>query len=529
MGLQGASGAWLAVLACTPMAKAVACWQSERLTWDNCCGNQPSGCFAEPFTRHRCCGRPPHTRLDVRFAMQLCDQWGGPDALCTEACGESRYQELLHALSKDWDSQGIDAALEHFTAGPRGTQCVPGVHVVDLVYLLRTPLGAVRAAALDEFQNEYDRLAKNLVLWDWLDLLDSGWGAPIFSVLAALHRDSCGRDPLLRASAERRAGGRHFPFAEENVTVSACARRRAQFLTPHGTPPPARATRPPRACSLRGAAGAAARALAGLRARHGAARSEAEGLVAGAQLAYVACDQWPFPAFEGALHTAYPLWELLARLAIAWQTLETPAPSVVVAPPAGAQRRVFLLFGAMAGLDIEWLCQNYPGGSSYEVFAFEPNPANRDRLMNNLVRYAQAYGGDGNKALNVTVLPKAVWDHDGTALFRWDLSAVNAHGFPGGKLEEFSDVPAGTGQQVEVEVIDVAPWLNCTVHEDDYVVAKVDVEGAEYDLVERIISAGQLRLIDEITVEWGLGQPSRKQRLEGELIRTYGLRYAPLT
>ena len=40
------------------------------------------------------------------------------------------------------------------------------------------------------------------------------------------------------------------------------------------------------------------------------------------------------------------------------------------------------------------------------------------------------------------------------------------------------------------------------LRDEDYVILKVDIEGAEFDLLRHIISNGLLHLIDILAVEW---------------------------
>ena len=55
---------------------------------------------------------------------------------------------------------------------------------------------------------------------------------------------------------------------------------------------------------------------------------------------------------------------------------------------------------------------------------------------------------------------------------------------------------------VEVETIDFSDWLARTINRDDYVVCKMDVEGAEFDVLEHLLEARQMDLIDVLLVEW---------------------------
>lgn len=70
----------------------------------------------------------------------------------------------------------------------------------------------------------------------------------------------------------------------------------------------------------------------------------------------------------------------------------------------------------------------------------------------------------------------------------------------------------GARSGISVKAIDFSAWLAETVTLDDYVVCKVDAEGSEYELVQRLLADGTLCLCDRLAVEWHawigpLGQP----------------------
>ena len=54
---------------------------------------------------------------------------------------------------------------------------------------------------------------------------------------------------------------------------------------------------------------------------------------------------------------------------------------------------------------------------------------------------------------------------------------------------------------VPVMEIDFASWLARTVSRFDYVVCKMDIEGAEFNVIPHLISRGVITLIDELFLE----------------------------
>ena len=53
----------------------------------------------------------------------------------------------------------------------------------------------------------------------------------------------------------------------------------------------------------------------------------------------------------------------------------------------------------------------------------------------------------------------------------------------------------------QVTMIDFAAFLRTRFKPEDWVVAKIDVEGSEYDLFDHLLATGAASLLDEIFVE----------------------------
>lgn len=76
----------------------------------------------------------------------------------------------------------------------------------------------------------------------------------------------------------------------------------------------------------------------------------------------------------------------------------------------------------------------------------------------------------------------------------------------------------GTGSRVgygdTVPCFDFSAWLPTIVH--DRTVVKMDIEGAEYDLLEKMVEDGTSHAFSELVIEWH-GNDPRKDRLLGVL------------
>jgi FkbM family methyltransferase len=92
---------------------------------------------------------------------------------------------------------------------------------------------------------------------------------------------------------------------------------------------------------------------------------------------------------------------------------------------------------------------------------------------------------DEADGLVVILKREAAWVEDGTLLFHEDGSAsrIGAYGF-------------------EVTCFDFSHWLQVYKGTDDEVFVKMDIEGAEVPVLEKMIADGTDALVDELLVEW---------------------------
>ena len=152
------------------------------------------------------------------------------------------------------------------------------------------------------------------------------------------------------------------------------------------------------------------------------------------------------------------------------------------------KRRVVVDCGA-GGNSLEQLILDRP---DFEFFAFEPNPA----LIPGLERIAKAHPD-----IAVTIFSQAVWTYDG------EVSLYLGHPISS-TLVQGKQVPQKFGKQIDyttpqmVPCIDFSQWLAKELTWEDYIVVKMDIEGAEYAVLEKALAEKTIALIDELVVEW---------------------------
>lgn len=57
-------------------------------------------------------------------------------------------------------------------------------------------------------------------------------------------------------------------------------------------------------------------------------------------------------------------------------------------------------------------------------------------------------------------------------------------------------------QYIEIPCFDFSTWLSETFTVDDYIILKLDIEGAEYEVLNKMIDDGTINLVNEFWGEW---------------------------
>ena len=142
-------------------------------------------------------------------------------------------------------------------------------------------------------------------------------------------------------------------------------------------------------------------------------------------------------------------------------------------------RRIYIDLGARTptgpGASIEYFHREYPGGSTFYVYAFEADK-----------RFKPMYKG----LPNTTYIEAAVATFDGDCFFS-KYSSVGS-----------SMSMTQRGNDMATKCVDLVKWLHHHVKPTDLVVMKMDLEGAEFELVAELLKSPKTaRLIDELMLE----------------------------
>ena len=116
-----------------------------------------------------------------------------------------------------------------------------------------------------------------------------------------------------------------------------------------------------------------------------------------------------------------------------------------------------------------------------EIVAFEPHPVTFARLVETI---------DSNGVHDVHAENAAVGDKDGTAAFY-------THQSDRGSLIGSLDRSWGGDERLEIRIVHLSGWIREPV---DFL--KIDVEGAEYDVIDDLIETDAIRWVREAAIEY---------------------------
>lgn len=161
-------------------------------------------------------------------------------------------------------------------------------------------------------------------------------------------------------------------------------------------------------------------------------------------------------------------------------------------------RKILIDCGAHCGCTRRFFRKNFDSNYEYEIFSFEPDPE-FNQFCPKLI----------NKAVWTTETTKTFHKFDirgGSSLnkYRADLlSQQKGHinhtdlNVQGKKLY-YGKIRTA----IEVECFDINKWILDNFSKEDYIVLKLDVECAEYQIIPHMISGGSMSYVNKLYIEW---------------------------
>ena len=131
-----------------------------------------------------------------------------------------------------------------------------------------------------------------------------------------------------------------------------------------------------------------------------------------------------------------------------------------------------------------------------DIYLFEANPVFNQALIDSKEKY-RAQG------INVNIFPTTVVDViDGTRTFYLD-TVTEGHDFWGSSTHQGApDVQNSHSKGTELTAINISRWLLMNTLPHDFVVVKMDIEGAEYEVLPHMVEMSAWKVVDHLFVEY---------------------------
>jgi FkbM family methyltransferase len=152
-------------------------------------------------------------------------------------------------------------------------------------------------------------------------------------------------------------------------------------------------------------------------------------------------------------------------------------------------KKVFIDGGARIGESIDILLNKRSDLFGCDVYLFECNPNHIDTL-NNIAT--------NNLNYNFIVKDEAIWNENGFLDF---YSAIDVWGDLGDTLMINKKEKLNRENPIKVKTIKFSDFIS-QFDGNDYIVLKLDIEGAEYEVLWDLINTNQIEKIDELYVEF---------------------------
>ncbi|KAL3498299.1 hypothetical protein ACH5RR_041031 [Cinchona calisaya] len=139
-----------------------------------------------------------------------------------------------------------------------------------------------------------------------------------------------------------------------------------------------------------------------------------------------------------------------------------------------------------------WFEKQYPKqNKKFEIYAFEAD---------------KSFYKEYTSEKGVTLMPYAAWVRNETLFFEIDREPTDV-GLQWGQMGRIQPEQSSNEHKdyvdnlYKVEALDLADWLIRSFSQRDFLVMKMDIEGAEVNMVKRLVESGAICLIDELFLE----------------------------
>tara|TARA_A100001391_G_scaffold203543_1_gene196196 strand:- start:16 stop:657 length:642 start_codon:yes stop_codon:yes gene_type:complete len=144
-------------------------------------------------------------------------------------------------------------------------------------------------------------------------------------------------------------------------------------------------------------------------------------------------------------------------------------------------RKIFIDGGANRGQSTKTFLKQWPNSKEFEIFMFEPGP--EGAIMKGLKSLTNE---------KIKLLPQAIWIYDGKIIFY-----EKSQGSEGNTLlKEKTSREKRSYKKREVDCVSLKDWIKNSFSKEDYIILKLDIEGAEYEVMKDMDQSGVFEYID---------------------------------
>lgn len=147
-------------------------------------------------------------------------------------------------------------------------------------------------------------------------------------------------------------------------------------------------------------------------------------------------------------------------------------------------KKVFIDCGANLGQSIDNFINHWPDWEEYTILSFEANP----NLVSEFDRF--------KSIKNINFENSAVWTYDGVLDFY-----LSTDGNAGSSIIKNKITGRLDNNPKQVKCVDLDRVIR-QFSVEDFIVLKIDIEGAEYELLEHLLSKNTFELVDKLYIEF---------------------------